>query len=327
MSVAAAREAAFKFDPDSAIASSAAGTFKTVAEDWVREYVDEKRLRSRYEIVRHLTAYVFPEWEKRPIYDIRRADVNKLLDGIKRNHGRTQADAVLATVRSIMTWYATRDDRYNSPLVPKMGRDQRTSNERARSRILDDGEIRAVWRACGEMGTYGALVKELLLSGQRLTKVAAMQWDDISDDGVWTIRAEEREKGTAGKLKLPKLALDIVEQQPRIKGNPHVFAAARGKGPLNGFSKCKAELNGKLAKDMPAWVLHDLRRTARSLMARAKVADNVAERTLGHAIRGIEAVYNRHDYFEEKADALTRLAALVEMILNPPEGNVIALRR
>ena len=187
-------------------------------------------------------------------------------------------------------------------------------------------KIRLLWKACEDLGAYGALVQTLLLTGQRLRKVAGMQWDDISD-GVWTIRTEEREKGTGGKLKLPQLALDILDRLPRIAGNPHVFAASRGAKALNDFSKCKAQLDARLPTDMPPWVLHDLRRTARSLMPRGRVADNIAERVLGHAIKGVEGTYNRFDYLDEKADALNRLAALVDTILNPPEGNVVALRR
>ena len=87
---------------------------------------------------------------------------------------------------------------------------------------------------------------------------------------------------------------------------------------------CKDALAEKL--DMPHWTLHDLRRTARSLMARAGVPDNVAERVFGHAIPVIHGIYNRYEYFEEKADALQRLATLVETILNPPaKDNVVEL--
>ena len=75
---------------------------------------------------------------------------------------------------------------------------------------------------------------------------------------------------------------------------------------------------------MPHWTVHDLRRTARSLMAEIGVADNIAEQVLGHAIRGVHGIYNRHAYFEEKGDALLRLARLVESIVNPPADNVVA---
>jgi len=61
-------------------------------------------------------------------------------------------------------------------------------------------------------------------------------------------------------------------------------------------------------------------------MAKAGVADNIAERVLGHVIGGVQGIYNRHAYLAEKADALQRLATLVETILNPPaKTNVLDL--
>ncbi len=78
---------------------------------------------------------------------------------------------------------------------------------------------------------------------------------------------------------------------------------------------------------MPNWTLHDLRRTARSLMSRAGVTPHTAERVLGHTIKGVEGTYDRHPYDPEKAHALEVLAALVERIVNPPEGgNVVHMQ-
>ena len=171
-------------------------------------------------------------------------------------------------------------------------------------------------------GHFGGLVKVLLLTAQRRDKVATMQWDDISGD-TWTIVSAEREKGNAGSLRLPPLVLDIINAQPRIAGNPYIFPG-RGAGPFNSFAQRKDELDAKLPK-MPPWVLHDLRRTARSLMSKAGVQRDHAERVLGHAIPGVEGVYDRHRYDDEKADALLRLAALVERILNPSTDNVVPL--
>ena len=120
---------------------------------------------------------------------------------------------------------------------------------------------------------------------------------------------------------LPKAAIAIVQAQPRLGDNPFVFAG-RGNGPFRGFSQAKAAFDDKLPKGMPEWVLHDLRRTARSLMARAGVRPDIAERVMGHAIAGVEGVYDRHSYRDEKADALQRLASLLAIILNPPKTNV-----
>jgi integrase len=338
MGVKLARDAAYNFDPKAANAAAQAGSFKEVAESWITHYVARKGLRSQDEIERILNYYVYPVWERRPFFEIRRLDVNALLDRVVERHGPSQADGVLAVLRSIANWFQTRDENYVSPIVKGMRRDQRKASERARDRILGDEEIRLVWRACEASGTYGALVRLLLLTAQRLDKVVKMRWDDISSEGVWTIRSEPREKGNAGQIKLPRLALDTIAAQPQIDNNPHVFpGSARGRRhpsadrsappSFNSFSQRKEELGEKLPADMEPWTLHDLRRTARSLMARAGVADNVAERVLGHAIAGVQGVYNRHSYASEKADALQRLANLVETILRPPaKDNVVELK-
>jgi hypothetical protein len=70
-----------------------------------------------------------------------------------------------------------------------------------------------------------------------------------------------------------------------------------------------------------------LRRTARSLMSRAGVRPDIAERVMGHAIGGVHGTYDRHSYREEKADALKRLAALIKSIVNPAQGNVRPIRK
>jgi integrase len=336
MGVKAARDAACAFDPKAASQRAEAGSFKEISESWIKRYVDERKLRSRPEIVRQLECYVYPRWATEKFFDIGRSTVNALLDQIVDKHGAPQADRVLAVLRTMMNWYATRNENYNSPIVKGMRRDARPARERARARVLSDDEIRDLWKATENGNSFGGIIRLLLLTAQRREKVVTMKWDDIAD-GVWTIATEAREKGNAGALKLPPVALKIIESQPMIDTNPYVFAGSeRGRRwrksemklepPIfSSWSQRKEELDAKLPKSMPHWTLHDLRRTARSLMARAGVADNVAERTLGHAIAGVEGVYNRFEYSDEKADALSRLATLIDRIVNPPKGNVLPM--
>ena len=151
-----------------------------------------------------------------------------------------------------------------------------------------------------------------------------MKWSDVSIDGIWTIAAEDREKGNALELELPAIALAIIKARPHFADNPYVFAG-RGGSHFNGYSKCKAALDAKV--EIPAWRLHDLRRTARSLMSRAGVRPDIAERVLGHAIAGVEGIYDRHTYRDEKADALRKLSALIETILVPAGGKVVRMAR
>jgi integrase len=224
-----------------------------------------------------------------------------------------------------MHWYQARNDDYVSPVVRGMNRYKPADHKG--KRILSDEEIRALWACTAEIGTYGVLIRLLLLTAQRCAKVVAMQWDDLAD-GVWTIPTERREKGNAERLRLPQLALDVIAKQPRLAGNPYVFAVAGGRGHFNSFSQRKEELDKKLKQmlpDMPPWVIHDLRRTARSLLSRARVRPEVAERVLGHAIQGVEGVYDRHSYDEERAEGLSRLARLIEPIINLPKNNLVEL--
>lgn len=347
MSIEAARKRTKEFKSELASAAAQGGTFQNVAEEWIRRYVDKKGLRSKPEIERHLKSYVYEEWKSARIFDIKREHVTKLLDTIEDEHGASQADAVLATIRSIMSWYAARNGDYNSPIVPKMKR----AAPKARDRILSDDEIRCLWTVCddNDLGNFGPLVKIMLLTAQRREKVGLMKHTDLADD-IWTVRNDhEREKGHAGKVRLPRCAVDIIDGLDRRPGNPYIFfGSERGRGrharsrlssgnnvkptppAFNSWAQRKREIDSKLEAlipDMEPWVLHDLRRTARSLMARAGVADHIAERTIGHALQGVMKIYNRYDYFEEKSDALQRLADQIDLIVNPPrKTNVVPLR-
>jgi integrase len=293
-------------------------TFKAVAENWLKRHVAAKKLRTEREIKRTLEKYVYPQWQDRDFVSIKRSDISALLDHIEDAHGGRQADLVLATVRSISNWFAGRDDSYVSPFV----RGMRRVKNGARARILDDDELRLIWKQAEANGQFGAIIRLLLLTGQRREKVATIKWSDIAD-GVWTIATAEREKGNAGSLALPVQALKIIEAQPRIGDNPYVFAG-RGLGCYN-ISMSKGPFDAKLPT-MPRWTLHDLRRTARSLMSRAGIRPDISERVLGHAIGGVEGIYDRHQYDHEKADALARLATLIDSIVHPRD-NVLPMAK
>jgi integrase len=90
--------------------------------------------------------------------------------------------------------------------------------------------------------------------------------------------------------------------------------------PISGFSKFRQRLSK--TSGTSGWTLHDLRRTARTLLSRAGVSADHAERCLGHVIGGVRGVYDRFEYRDEKADAYEKLAALIGRIVNPPAGNV-----
>lgn len=341
MSVRDARVAAKATSPTRLAASNDAGSFKTVAEQWLDAKVRGK-LRTEYEIKRQLKVYVYPTWADLKFLDIKRSTLARLLDDIqykriegqggkgkgKRNRmvgGAVQADMVKATLNSLMKWFEGRSDDY---MNPARGVERRNENKKSRKRVLTDDEIRTIWNACDEAGAFGAAVRLLLLTGQRLAKIKFMKWRHI-EDGVWTIATEDREKGNAGEIKLPRMALDVIEAQPKVVGCPYVLPAPRGgKGSMNSFSFGKRQFD-KRVPDVEDWTLHDLRRTARTLMSRIGVKDDIAERVLGH-LRGnpVARTYNRHEYTDEKSKALKRLADHIALIINPPDAsNVVQIKK
>ena len=177
----------------------------------------------------------------------------------------------------------------------------------------------------------------LLLSAQRRHEVARMSHKEISEDGIWTIPADRYKTKRPNHVPLSKAALGLIEVQPKIDGCDYIFASRAGT-PFSGFGKSKAKLDKAILADMktqakkgakveplPNWTLHDLRRTAKTLMARVGVRPDISERVLGHVIAGVEGTYDRHSYAEEKRDALEKLATMIERILNPPPLNVKTL--
>ena len=216
MSVKQAYESARKFEPESAAKKAEAGTLREVAQNFITNYVEVEKLRSQDEIVRCLTKYVYPQWGTRRFLDIGRADVATLRDHIREKHGARQANMVLAIISKLMNWYAAnRSDTYASPIV--RGMKYKTS---ARERVLSDDELRRVWNACE--GSFGDIVKLLVLTAQRREKVGSMKWADLKD-GVWSMPREPREKTSPGVLKLPQAAIDIIEARDQVVDNPFAF--------------------------------------------------------------------------------------------------------
>jgi integrase len=309
--------------------SPATASIATVLDDFIARYARNPRqpLRQRtgddYESM--FNRLVKPRIGKVGIYDIRRSHIVKMLDEIEDANGPVAADRTLACVRKAFNWYATRDDQFNVPVVRGMARIR--PKQRTRSRVLSDDEIRTIWPLLDAAGTFGAMVKVLLLTAQRRDEVAGMAFSEIGADGIWAIPAERYKTGHANFVPLSKAALDVIAARPAY-GSKYVFASGAGT-PFSGFSKSKKALDRAVsaaaATVIPNWTLHDLRRTAKTLMSRAGVRPDISERVLGHVIAGVEGVYDRHSYLTEKRDALEKLAEQIDRILNPLPANVTSL--
>jgi integrase len=292
-------------------------TLRAVAEQFLQR--DGKTLRSADAWRKNLERAVFPILGSRPINDIKRSDIVRLLDKLEDERGAAAAHTSLAIVRRILRWHATRDDHFNSPVVAGMGRYRPTEN--ARARILTDDELRSTWTAATAMdGPFGAFVKFLLLTSARRNEAARMVWPELNG-ADWTLPASRNKTKQDLVRPLSRAAQAVLAELPRFASAPHVFTVG-GRTPLRNFGKPKARLDAQCG--VTGWTLHDLRRTARSLLSRAGVQPDIAERCLGHAIGGVRGVYDRHDFHAQMAHAFEALAAQIELIVNP-QDNVVAM--
>jgi integrase len=296
-------------DPRTAFAQ--AETFQAICAEWARR--EAPGLRSGADRLARLQRLASPILG-RPIAEIRRSEIVRLLDDIEDTSGPSAADQALAFIRCVCNWHASRSDDFRSPIVRGMAR----SKSSARDRILTDDEIRAVWAATGDAGPFERLIRFLLLTAARRSEAAGTTWAEL-DGADWLLPAERN------KTKLPLLR-PLSPMALACLGSPlgaFVFSTDRGATPISGYSKLKSAFDRRCPLAQP-WGLHDLRRTARSLMSRAGVSSDHAERCLGHVIPGVRGTYDRHEYRDEKAQAYEALARQYDWIVH---RRIIAVRR
>jgi integrase len=299
---------------------SGKGTFKAIATEFFSRGEFAKQ-RSSTRRLAELERLVLPTIGMRQINEIKRTEITRLLDDIEDASGPGMADYILAIIRRVMAWHETRDDDFISPI--RRGMAKTSVKKRKRKRILGDNELRAVWRAAeADTGPYGAMLRFILLTACRREEAAGMRRKSELSGTVWTIPAERYKTGVDHVIPLSPAAMAIVNKQRKLGKGDLVFTA-EGRVPLCSFTYRKALFDK--ACGVSGWVQHDLRRTARSLMSRAKVNGDIAERCLGHIVGGVRETYDRHEYIDEKREAFEKLAALIEIIIAPKGDNVTSL--
>jgi integrase len=316
-------------------------TLKAIVEEYLAQEADRLRTADGRRSV--LERLVLPKLGGRPISDITRTDIVRLLDRIVDENGAVAADMVLAYLRRVMNWHAGRSDTFLSPIVRGMART--SPSKRRRQRVLSDDELRAVWKVAeASQDAFSYFVRFLLLTATRRNEAARMKRGEVSGD-EWTIPQERYKTGLELVIPLSPAGRDtdattaaqaVLDKVPKVGKSGYVFTTD-GKHAIAGFSKFKRAFDAKVlaelrkqdpeAKPLPNWTLHDLRRTARSLMSRAGVPSDHAERCLGHVLPGVRGTYDRYEYLPEKRRAFEALAALVERIVNPRADNNVVLMR
>jgi len=316
-------------------------------DDYVKKHVEKNNRESTArETKRFLTLYVRPALGALKLRHLQKRQILEMLDDIGDRGGPASASRVFAVVRHFLVWAVQRDLLSTSPAEGIAPPSQPVS----RDRYLDDAEIKLMWLGCEKIGwPFGDMGKILLLTGQRREEVAGAQWREFDLDAaepMWTIPRSRAKNDTEHFVALSPVVVSILKALPVMaEAEKDYVLTTTGRTGISGFSRAKEALDTamlELARAEAAergadiekvaiapWTWHDLRRTAASGMARLGQAIHVVEAVLNHksgSVSGIAAVYNRHNYADEKRRALFAWAQHVESLVTPSKGNVVPMR-
>ena len=220
----------------------------------------------------------FSTLNDRPIAEITRADVVKVLDSVAARGAPIAANRAMSAIKKLFAWSLDRGVISVHPLVGL----RKPGTERSRDRILTDGELKSFWHATEELGfPFGAAFQLMALTGQRRGEVVGLRWSQLDmDRGTWTIPAEVAKNGRAHEVPLSTTALDIIHGLPRFVGSDLLFTTT-GVSAISGFGRAKDRLD--LLMGAREWRLHDLRRTA-DLADRLYIAGEIATWRCRHRV-------------------------------------------
>jgi integrase len=285
-----------------------------LVEDLLESFITQRlsQNRSGAEIARVLRREVGKPWAGRSIHSIAKRDVVEVVSAIVQRGAPSAANKTLKSLKTFLRWCVGRAVLDQSPAegVPL------PTKEVARDRVLSDTELTQILLAARQMGgPYSAIVELLALTGQRRQEVACLAWEELDfAHRVWTIPTSRTKNGKAHVVHLSVQSLAVL--QGADSRGPFLFTPL-GSKPFQDFTRAKRGLDQ--LSGVTEWRLHDLRRTCVSGMARLGVAPHVADKILNHqngTISGVAAVYQRHEFFSERRQALDLWGAHLDQLLS-----------
>jgi integrase len=309
-------------------AERTAGTVADLAEEFMQRYVLQHRKRPD-QVQQMLDRNVLPYWKNRKAKDIRPRDVTLLLDRVVDRGALVTANRVSSVVSQMFKFGVQRGLLDGSPCVAL----QRPGGiEEARDRKLNEDEIRAVWRKLEDAdmsATTKIAMRLLLVTAQRRGELASARWSEINfDDQTWTIPADHAKNGKKHVVPLSAMAVGLLKDlQTRTSFSDWLFPSPReSRGHVVDRSLSRAVRNNEEYFGIPHFTPHDLRRTAASMMTMLGIPRLHVSKVLNHTEDGITAVYDRHDYFDEKRAALERWANHLADAIDGTVAKVVPIR-
>jgi integrase len=309
----------------------------SVAEEFF-SYMRKRGLRQARRVEVRIRNEVLPHWGSRSVHGITRNDVEDLIRDIAERPAPRYAHNIFDDVRALFGWCVDVADRrapYKLTASPcdRIKPTKLIGRKAVRTRVLDNPELRALWKACETIGyPYGRAVQLLMLVGCRLNEAAGAQRREFN--GGWIIPAARFKSRQEHRLPITGDMRALLDGLPESKTGDFLFSNSDGERPIGGFSHVKRRID-ELMGDVPPWSFHDVRRSVRTRLSGLQIPtrdgkstvpipDHVAEMVIGHGRKGLQRVYDQEKYEFEIRAALEVWQAKLGAIISPP-NNVVAL--
>ena len=252
------------------------------------------------------------------VHSVTRSMIAARLAEIATGNGPYAANRARAALSAFYSWAIGEGLANENPVVGT----NKPVDEISRDRVLNPDELPLAWHLAGP-SDFGAIVRLLILTGQRREEVGGMLWTELDlDAALWTIGKDRTKNGLQHDVPLSSAAVAILRGIPRRDDRDLVFGSSNG--PFQGWSNAKAALDARMAAALKAergdgaklspWRLHDIRRTVATRLGDQGALPHVVEAILNHISghrAGVAGIYNRAVYAAEKREALDKWAGTV----------------
>lgn len=307
-----------KKDRKEAAGLASVSVVKALYQEFFARQIEGQR-KSPQQVNGVFELHILPVIGNQLVSEVKPADIDRILQPLtKRGVFRTAAKSLQLTKR-LFDFAMKRHLIAANPASPFNWTDI-GGKVGPRSRVLSRDEITEFFigmRVTPNFPQYSAAALKLLLAlGVRKMELLKATWDEFNlEDGEWHLPKEWTKTDAAIRIPLSPWVLEILKEQKNRGCNEYVFPVLRLAPGKTTKYMGETTLNHALymlQSNLDPFTVHDLRRTARTHLAVLGVPPYIAEMCLNHKPKGIEAVYNVHDYFNERKDALQSLSNLLK---------------
>ncbi|NQY36752.1 MAG: tyrosine-type recombinase/integrase [Alteromonadaceae bacterium] len=286
-------------------------TIAEIAKSWLEKRVPDLRERTQHVYANQVNKWIYPHLNT-PSDDMRLSDWIRYFDMVKESGSAKTAGFILVRLKSIVGWaYKRGEISPNNPVLQLNVSDVGKASTPGH-RVLQLNEIAKLWiqieRSKATPATKLCL-QLILLTGARQSEARTAEWKDFNFTSmIWTVPPEKSKTGKPINRPISKKVKELLDTLGMVYGKFGFLipGASQTKAmTTHSINRFCARMHAHLYEQwqIPKFTPHDARRSLSTLLSEAGVAPHVTEKMLGHVLRGVMGIYNKHDWIKEQLEA------------------------